>query len=284
MKRRMCLMVVALLIVWQVEAQINTPQPSPLSEVSQTVGLADVTITSSRPGMKERKIFGGLIPYGELWRTGANMATKLTVSDEVTIEGNSLSKGEYAIFSIPGKEEWTMIINENTNLGGTANYKESEDVFRFKVPAKKIDMPFETFTFMFSDLTDTGADVHMVWENTMVTFSIEDPNVDKNVMAQIDEQMANPGDDPNLYYAAANYFYTTDKDMQQAQEWIDKAVELNDSRYWVMHLQAKIHEKNGKYETALAAAKKSKELASENGNRAYVQMNDELIATINEEM
>ncbi len=284
MKRRMCLMVVALLIVWQVEAQINTPQPSPLGEVSQTVGLTDVTITYSRPGVKGRKIFGGLEAYDKLWRTGANMATKLTVSDEVTIEGNSLPKGEYAIFSIPGEDEWTMIINKNTNQGGTGNYEESEDVFRFKVPTKKTDMPFETFTFMFSDFTNTGAAVHMVWENTMVTFGIEDPNVDKKVMAQIDEQMANPGDEPNLYYAAANYFYTTDKDMQQAQEWIDKAVELNNERYWVMHLQAKIHEKNGKYETALAAAKKSKELASENGNQAYVDMNDELIATISEQM
>ncbi|MEM6845333.1 MAG: DUF2911 domain-containing protein [Bacteroidota bacterium] len=284
MKRKMYLMVIALLIVWQVEAQITTPQPSPLGEVSQTVGLAEVTITYSRPGVKGRKIFGGLEAYDKLWRTGANMATKLTVSDEVMIEGNSLPEGEYALFSVPGEEEWTMIVNKNVKQSGTGNYDEGEDVFRFTVPAKKTDMPFETLTFMFSDLTDTGADVHLVWENTMVTFGVEDPNVDKKVMVQIDEQMADPGDDPNMYYAAANYYYNADKDMQQAQEWIDKAVELNSERYWVMHLQAKIHEKNGKYETALAAAKKSKELAEKNGNSAYVKMNDELMAMISEQM
>ncbi|WKN41450.1 DUF2911 domain-containing protein [Tunicatimonas pelagia] len=284
MKRSIYLMVIALLIVWQVEAQINTPQPSPLGEVSQTVGLAEVSIEYSRPGVKGRKIFGGLEAYDKLWRTGANMATKLTVSDEVMIEGNALPEGEYALFSIPGEEEWTMIVNKNVNQGGTGNYDEGEDMFRFTVPAKKIDMPFETLTFMFSDLTNTGAKLHLVWENTMVSFGIEDPNVDKNVMAQIEEQMADPGDDPNMYYAAANYYFNADKDMEQAQEWIDKAVELNSDRYWVVHLQAKIHEKNGSYESAMAAAKKSKELAEENGNQAYVKMNDELMATISDQM
>lgn len=284
MKRKLCLSVIALLIVWQVEAQIATPQPSPLGEVSQTVGLTEVTITYSRPGAKGRKIFGGLEAYDKLWRTGANMATKFTVSDEVTVEGNTLPEGEYALFTIPGKKEWTVIFNKEVNQSGVNNYDESQDAARFTVPVQKPGMPFETLTFMFSDLSSNGADVHLVWENTMITFRVEDPNVDQKVMAQIDEQMGDAGDDPNLYFAAANYFYTADKDINQAQEWIDKAVSLDDSRYWVMHLQAKIHEKNGKYESALAAAKKSKELAQENGNDAYVKMNDELITAINKEM
>lgn len=277
-------MVVALLIVWQVEAQINTPQPSPLGEISQTVGLAEVAITYSRPGVKGRKVFGDLISYGSMWRTGANMATKLSVSDEVTMEGNRLPAGEYSLFTIPGEEEWTVIVNKNPDQSGTNSYQESEDAFRFTVPVKKSPVPFETLTFLFSDLTSTGAEINLIWENTMIAFHIEDPNVDQKVMAQIDEQMSNAEDNPNLYFAAANYYYSTEKDLQQAQEWIDQAVELDDSRYWVMHLQAKIHEKNGKYESALTAAKKSKELAEESGDQAYMRMNDELITAINEEM
>lgn len=267
--------------VASVKAQIEMPQPSPLSTISQQVGLTKVTVTYSRPSMKGRKIFGELTPYDQLWRTGANAATKVSFSSEMMVEGTKVPAGEYALFTIPGKKEWTVILNKNVNQGGTADYKESEDAARFKVPASKIQEKFETFTIMFSDLTDISANINLLWENTKVAFTIKDPNVDQKVMAQIKEKMQNPGNNAGLYFQAASYYFTNNKDMQQAQQWIDKAIELDSDKYWMLHLQAKIHAKNNNKQKAIDAAKKSMELAEKNGNPDYVKLNQDLIQSLN---
>ena len=281
MKKVSLFICVIVLAATQVMAQLETPQPSPLSTVSQKVGLAEVTVTYSRPSARERIVMGELVPYDQLWRTGANRATKVSFSDEMSVMGQTVPAGDYALFSIPGREEWTLILNKNTDQGGTADYKEEEDALRVQVPSTTTDQTYETFTISFSDLTETTANMNVAWENTKVTLPMEDPNVDSKVMAQIEEQMASAGDDAGLYYQAANYYYTMDKDMQQAQQWIDQAVSLDDSKFWMLHLQAKIHAQTEDYEQAKAAAEKSMQLAEENGNQDYVRLNEKLLESMN---
>ena len=265
----------------QLFAQLQTPQPSPLSTVSQRVGLVDVTVTYSRPSARGRKVTGDLVPYDKVWRTGANQATKVSLSDEMSVAGTKVSAGDYALFTIPGKKSWTVILNKNTEQSGTGSYKEEEDALRVDVPVSTAKETYETFTIGFSNLSETKATLYLAWENTKVAIPLEDPNVDTKVMGQIDEQMASAGDDAGLYYQAANYYFAMDKDLPQAQEWIDQAVSLDDSKFWVLHLQAKIHAKTENYDQARAAAKKSIELAQENGNQDYVRLNEKLLESMN---
>lgn len=285
MKRLNVLVIAVLLTATSALAQLETPQPSPLSTVSQRVGLAEVTVTYSRPSMRGREIMGALVPYDKLWRTGANRATNVSFGDEMNVGGQTVPAGDYALFTIPGKKEWTVILNKNAEQSGTGSYKKEEDALRVKVPVAQAKDTYETFTIDFSDLTQTTADMNILWENTKVAIPLKDPNVDKKVMAQIEEQMSNLGDDEQanagLYYQAANYYFTNDKDMQQAEEWIDKAVAIDDSKYWVMHLQAKIHAKQENYEQARTAAQKSMELAQKNDNQDYVRLNEQLLETMN---
>ena len=281
MKTLSILLSALLLTTTQLLAQLETPQPSPLATVSQKVGLVDVTVTYSRPSARGREIFGGLESYGELWRTGANRATKVSLSSELSVAGNIVPAGDYALFTIPGEEKWTVIFNKNTEQSGTGSYDEAQDALRTEVAASSTKDPYETFTIGFSDLSETKATMFIAWENTKVVIPLEDPNVDNKVMAQIDEQMASAGDDAGLYYQAANYYFTMDKDLQQAQEWIDKAVSLDDSKFWVLHLQAKIHVETENYDQARTAAQKSIELAKENGNQDYVRLNEKLLESMN---
>ena len=171
MKKWSLLMGVVLLAATQGLAQLETPQPSPLSTVSQKVGLADVTVTYSRPSMRGRAIMGELVPYDQLWRTGANQATNVSFSKEMSVAGQKVSAGEYALLTIPGKQEWTVILNKNTE-GGTADYQEKEDALRAQVPATVTDATYETFTIGLGDLTETGATMDIAWENTHVAIPL----------------------------------------------------------------------------------------------------------------
>jgi len=168
--------VFALLLSLQVDAQ-DKPAASPLGKAYQRLGVTDVEITYSRPGVKGRDIFAanGLVPYGKLWRTGANLATKISFSTDVMVGGKKVKAGEYAVFSIPGKEEWTFILNTVTDQGGTGNYDEGKDALRITVPAQEYPGPVETMTFVFGNVKDTSADLAMIWENTavMVPISVE---------------------------------------------------------------------------------------------------------------
>lgn len=259
--------------------QINMPQASPAAVVSQKMGLTDVNIEYSRPSMRGRKIFGELVPYGEVWRAGANAATILTFSTEVKIEGKSIPAGSYALYAIPGKSEWTVILSSNTKLWGAVGYSQEDDVLRVKVKPGKTSQRYETLEINFVDMTDTGASVAIKWENTRVKFRIE-TEVDPIVMAQIqelviDQQPQNPG----LYYQAANYYFTNNKDMNLAYDWITKSVN-DDPKYWTMHLKAKIELALGKKTEALESARKSMEMAKEAKNPDYVGLNERLIKSI----
>lgn len=261
-------------------AQLSTPAPSPFSEIEQMIGLTNVTVAYSRPGMKGREIMGGLVPYGKLWRTGANRATKISFEEPMSIGGNRLEAGEYALFTIPGKNEWTIIISNNGDQNGSAEYDESEDAVRFTVKPQKTKETYESFTIMFSDLTNNSAMMNLMWENTKVQFPVEDFDLDEVVMAQIKEAMPKAGDNDNMYYAAASYYFSNEKDLNQAAEWIDKAADINDQKYWVLHLQAKIHAALDNEQKAIASAQKSMELAEKAGNPDYVKLNKDLISSM----
>ena len=260
-------------------AQIKTPQASPLEKTSTTIGLTDVTLEYSRPGVKgrDRNIFGGLAPYGEVWRTGANASTKVSFSDSVKIKGQWLPGGTYALYTIPGKDEWTVIFSKNLELWGATGYKPEEDALRVKVKPTNMTEPVETFTIDFANYNNGGADMNIMWDFTKVTVPIES-EVDQKVMASIKETMSKPVDKAGPYYQAANYYYRNDKDKQQALLWVDQAIAKED-RYFYQYLKALILADLNKPKEAIKAAERSKELAK-NENPEYVKMNDELIAKL----
>jgi hypothetical protein len=259
-------------------AQINVPAPSPQASVMQRVGLTDITVKYSRPSAKGRKIFGETLPYGKAWRAGANSSTLINFKDDVTVQGTKVPAGEYALYAIPTENEWTVILNKNTKLGGnTQDYKDAEDVARFKVKPTKMPMKTETFTINFTDLTPATANLELLWENTSVKFKIMS-EVDSKVMAQIQEQVINGKDvKPDMYAAAAVYYLDTNKDPKVALDWIKKA-NAQDPKFWNLHTQAKIQAKTKDYKGAISTAEKSISLAKEAKNDDYVRMNEKAIA------
>lgn len=257
----------------QVRAQISMPQPSPMSTVTQKVGLTDVSIAYSRPSAKGRKIFGDVVQFGEMWRTGANKSVKFSISDSVLVGGKKIGKGDYSIFTIPKEKEWIIIINKAVDLSGTNGYKESDDVVRFTVVPTKTGYT-ESFTFNFANLTNTSADVELSWEETKVSFKIE-VTVDDKVMKNIDAAL-NPS--ANTYFAAARYYYETERDSKQALAWINKSLELGGDKYWILRVKSQIQARLEDYKGAVETAEKSKALAAADEDGAYVKMNEASIA------
>jgi len=274
----LAMLATSLFLMPAANAQIATPQPSPAATVSQKVGLTDVTVSYSRPSMRGRKVFGELRPYGQLWRTGANAATKLTFSDEVTVNGTKIPAGEYSLFSIPGPNEWTVMLNKNPKAS-TNDYKEADDVARFKVKPAKTAAPYETFTIDFSDLTANAANLNIKWENTKVTLKLE-TDVDSKVMAQIQEKVTNnPTAKPDDLFEASVYYMENNKDLNQALTWMNKATE-KDPKFWQLHQKARLQAKLKDYKNAEATARKSIELAKTAKNDDYVALNEKLLAEL----
>ena len=266
----------ALLLGTTVNAQINTPQPSPSSKVEQKVGLTDVTVEYSRPGMKDRKIYGELVQFGEMWRTGANASTKITFSDDVKVGGKELKKGKYALYTIPGKDEWAIIFYNNTSFWGTPGDKFSEEdvAAKIMVQPKQSGMTFETFTIDINHLRNSSAHINLMWENTVVSIPLE-VEVNSRVEKDIENVLAGPSS--RDYYTAARFYYDNDKDMKQAHTWVVKANEM-DAKFWQLRLQSLIEAKLGKTAKAIESAKKSMAMAKEAGNMDYVRMNEKSIA------
>lgn len=260
------------------QAQIQTPRPSPMAKIEQEFGLGSITLDFSRPSMKDRKVFGDLVPYGKIWRTGANGATKITFSDDVKVEGKDVAAGTYALYSIPGESEWTFMLYKDLSLGGNVNgYDESKELTRFKVKAHKVESTVETMTINVDDLRDNSCTIYMIWEHTWVGISVE-TDVDAEIMKSIERAMA--GTSAGDYYTAALYYYNTDRDMNKAVEWITKADEGMSGRYWVATWKARILAKAGKTKEAMAASEAALKLAETAGNNDYVKINKELMAEL----
>ncbi len=259
--------------------QIQMPQASPSAKIIQKVGLTDVTVDYSRPSTKGRKIFGELVPYGQVWRTGANAATVLTFSTDVTVGGQSVPAGSYALYAIPGKNDWTIILSKNTQLWGSIGYNPAEDQARFEVEASKTSKKYETFEIAFNNFTDNSAVVSMKWETTRVDFKIQ-TEVDPIVMADIKKLVIDTETtDPGLLFQAASYYFSNSKDLNQAYAWV-KASTDSDPKYWTVHLRAKIEVALGMKTEALDSATKSKAMAEKENNPDYVALNERLIKSI----
>jgi hypothetical protein len=255
-------------------AQIKAPQPSPIGKISQNVGLTDITIEYSRPSMKGRKVFGGLVTFNELWRTGANASTKVTFSEAVKLGGQEVKKGTYALYSIPGEKEWTIIIHKNTDHWGIDEYKQEEDVCRFTVKPTTLANTVETFTMSVDNIKNASCDISMMWDKTMVSIPVT-LMTDETMVSSIKKAMDGPSSGD--YYAAARYYHEENKDTKQALDWVNKSLEKGGDKFWIMRLKALLQAKNGDYAGAIATAKKSSELATKEGNADYPRMNEDSI-------
>ncbi|WP_317194629.1 DUF2911 domain-containing protein [Algoriphagus lutimaris] len=255
------------------------PQASPSAKIAQKVGLTDVSVSYSRPSKKGRKIFGELVPYGAIWRTGANGATILSFSTDVKIHGKDVPKGQYALYSIPDKKSWTIILSKNTKLWGAIGYNPDEDIIRFDVTPTKTKKEYETFEISFTNMTDKGADLTMAWDQTSASFHIS-MDSDPIVMAQIKEYVLDKDtDNPSLLYEASSYYLNTGRDLNKAYEWIQESVQA-EPKYWAYHLKAKIEVALGLKTEAIESAKESIDLAEEAQNPDYIGLNERLIQSL----
>ena len=257
-------------------AQIQTPQPSPSSTLEQVVGLTEVKIEYSRPAMRGRTIMGDLVPYGSLWRTGANKNTTLSFSDPVTVGGQALAAGTYALFTRPGKSLWEVFFYTETENWGTPQEWQSKSVAAvIEVPTQSMAEPEESFTISINELTNTGANIHLSWENIRVTLPLEVPT-DVKTMASINEIMKGTPKAGDLYQAAV-YYRESGRDLQTAKKYIGKAIEMDPGKYWMFRQQALILADLNEKEAAIKAAQSSLELAEKAGNQDYVRLNTRAI-------
>lgn len=256
--------------------QLNTPQPSPTQEVKQNFGLSSIQLSYSRPAMKGRKIFGDLVPYGKVWRTGANGATTLTFGDEVTIGGTKIPAGKYGLLTIPDASEWTVIITKQTDVTSPAAYKQSEDVVRVKSRPQDLGFSVESFTILFGDLTSNSCNLQLIWDNQVVSVPIT-TDIDTKITAQIKDLMEK---DNRPYFAAAMYYIESGKDMNQALTWLDKATAASPDAFWVFYQKARVLAKLGRKKEALETSNKSVELAKAAKNDDYVALNMKLQADL----
>jgi hypothetical protein len=258
-------------------AKVEFPAPSPLCTLKQRIGLTDVEITYSRPGVKNREIFGAMVPYGRVWRTGANQATRIVFSTPVKLNGTAVPAGTYALMTIPGKDEWTIIINKGAEQWGAYKYDEKADFARFKATPLKLDRPVETFTIDFNQIRDDSALLDLVWDKTGVPIKLEVDFVDK-LVAQIEETMASDSKQ-KPYYQAALFYYNHGRDLKKAREWVDAAIAAREAHY-IVYLKAEILAKLGDKEAAIAAAKHSSELADKANDPSFVKLNADLISSL----
>jgi hypothetical protein len=257
--------------------KVDFPAASPACTLKQHVGLTDIEIVYYRPGVKGRPIFDGLVPYGQVWRTGANNATKITFSTPVKLNGAEIPAGTYALFTIPGETEWTIIINKGAAQWGAFQYNETNDLVRVKATPVKLSQSIETFTIEFTDIRDESATLNLLWEKTLVPVKIEIELTSK-LVPQIEAVMsAAEGRKP--YYQAALFYYDHGQDLQKASKWVDAAIAEREA-YYIVNLKARILAKLGDKEGAIAAAKRSTELAIKAKDTGYVKLNEDLISSL----
>ena len=270
------------LIGLSAQAQIKMPAASPTQTLSQDFGLGKIEIVYSRPSLKGRAAFGNssvLAPVGTVWRTGANGATKVTFSHPVTVGGKLLAAGAYALFTIPGESEWTIIFNTNSNSWGSFSYKEAEDVVRFKVKAETTSNSTENFTINVDNISPETATISLKWAKTLVNIPIS-TDIKTVIRGQVKEATKGTNVTADVYFAAANFYYDMDKDYDNALVCVDKAVSLNTKAYYMFLLKAKVQKELGNKKGARETAETCIKLATEANNQDYVRSGKELVASL----
>jgi hypothetical protein len=252
---------------------LKIPQLSSTQTITQDLGLGKITLTYSRPSVRGRKIFGAMEPYGVVWRTGANEATIIKFTDDVTIEGHKVPAGEYGLFSIPDKNEWTVILNKTAHQWGAYTYKQADDFLRFKVKTNTLTEPMETLAMQFTNVDQTKCELELKWENISFSFHIS-TDVDTKVMANIADVM---NADKRPYFEAALYYYENNKDLSKALEWIRTAEKAEPKSPFYKVWEARILLKMGNKKEALATAKEGVKYAQEQNDKEYERLNQGVV-------
>lgn len=252
---------------------LKLPALSPTAKISQSFSVSEMEIEYSRPSLRGRKAFGQLVAFGELWRTGANGATKVTFGEDVVLGGTDIKAGTYALYTIPGEKSWEIILNKGVNNWGTGGYNKEDDVARFNVSPKRINNKIETFTITISDITYTTCNIVLKWENTKVIIPVK-ANNEERIKKDITKAVENPS---IPYYQAANYYLQTKQNLSDALKYADKAIEENPKAFWIQHLKAKIAKEMGEKTIAIEAANKAIELSKGSAYEAEQKRNNELI-------
>lgn len=261
-------------------AQVEFPQASPASKLVDHFGLTTVEIDYARPSVKGRKVFGGLVPYGEVWRTGANAATKVVFSTEVLFGGEVVPAGTYGLFTIPGEKEWTVILNKGAEQWGSYAYKEEGDVVRVTAKVAALSDPVETFTITVQDIGAQTANLTLAWEKTMVKVEME-TDVVGMMVPKIEAAMAGSGEKP--YFPAAMFYYEHDLDLKKAAMWMDEAIKAQPGQMWMIYRKGLILAKAGDKAGATAAATEARGLAKNAGGELgdeYVRLCDALLTKL----
>jgi len=278
------ILMLSLLVCLPVVAEeIEFPQASQPALVKQRVGLTEIEIEYSRPNKNGREIFGGLLPYGKVWRTGANASTKIRFSDAVKIGGQEVAAGEYALYTIPGADQWTLVLSRNLTAQTVADHKPQEEAARVTAkPLLALAAPAETFTIGFEDLRANSATFYLEWDKTRVPVKLTTNDVEK-VTQGIDATIkAGQPQEANFYYSAASFYFDQNKDLPQALKWVDQAIEKNPKAYFMQYKKAQILAKMGNKKEATAAAEKSIELlkASPNPDETAIATSKTLIDSL----
>jgi hypothetical protein len=255
---------------------IPFPQPSPLATFSQAFATSKIEASYSRPSAKGRKVYGDIVPFGKLWRTGANGATTISFGEDVKVNGMDVKAGKYGLVTIPNENEWTVIITKDLNVNDASVYKQENDVVRLQVKPSKLNYFIETFTIEVANIKNNEADIELKWENTAVVFKVT-ADYDARISKQIEEEMAK---DRRPYGQAANYYLDNGKDLNKALEWINKSIASNPKAYWNVLTKARIQFAMKDYNGAMATSMESWNLAKEDGDDAYMKRNEKLQADI----
>jgi len=256
-------------------AQLNMPPASPDAEFKQQIGFGEVEVKYSRPSARGRVIFGGLEPFGKMWRTGAHDATTIRFSESVKLNGNDIPAGTYSLFTIPDQNEWIIIINKANEMHGTSDYAQEQDLVRFTTKPEKSARYYETFTIEVNDLSKEEAGLFLLWENTQVKLTIK-MNVDEKVMAEINDRInVKKEDRASLFYQSNAYYFNNNKDLKQAYAWVQVAnSKAQDAGY--LQLQAKIEAAMNDYASALKTLKASTDLATTKKLDQVIEANEKL--------
>lgn len=261
---------------YAIEAQVKTPQASPKSTLTQVVGLTNVEIVYSRPSAKGRDVINNLVPFGKLWRTGANENTTVSFSDDVIIDGKTLPKGKYALYTIPRADNWEIVFYSNTsNWGLPETWDETKVALRTNAKPEALGRNVESFTIGINNLDNNFAHLEISWEKTLVAIKFEVPT-QKTAMASIDKALGGPsaGD----YYASAQYLFQSNGDLTKALTYVNKALELSkDKPFYFYRLKSLIQAKQGNKQGAIETAKLSIAGAEAAKNEDYIKMNKDSI-------
>ena len=257
-------------------AQVRMPQPSPTQTIMQDFAMGNIEVKYSRPAARNRTVFGDLVPYGKIWRTGANGATVIKFNQPVEIMGKKIDTGSYALYTIPGVESWDVILNKGVKNWGTGGYAESDDVVRFKATPTKLKSGFENFTIHFDNINPESIDLYMSWAKTSVKIPIQ-ANVKDKLRAQVESAMMG---EKKPYWTAAQFYNEYDKNYAKALENINKGVEENPKAFYMFLYKAKIQKQMGDIEGARATSKKSLEISRSEKNDDYVKLNEDFLKTL----